>query len=280
MDYNLFLKRDPLFFIYTVKKYMPYKKIPGIYKITNNLNGKVYIGSSVSILNRIAKHKQLLLDNKHFNKHLQSSFNMHGANNFSFDILEKLDVIDKDLLKEREEYNILFFKSNEKDFGYNSRIICDTNLGKKYTEEQIENLRKSHLGIRQTKESIEKIRETLYKEVYKIGEDKKIICKYKSLIDAGEKNNIHRQSISSCCRGILNSTGGFFWCFVDDYDKKEFKKIKKSEKHTKHIYKNIETGEIYRLIDISNLLNINKSSLYQMFIGKQKNKTKFIMQDL
>ena len=31
---------------------MPHKKICGIYKITNIINNKVYIGSAISILNR------------------------------------------------------------------------------------------------------------------------------------------------------------------------------------------------------------------------------------
>lgn len=255
---------------------MPYKEITGIYQIRNLRNNKVYIGSAKSIMNRFSIHKRLLRKNKHFNNHLQASYNKYGLENFSFEILEILEQ-DQKLIQEREEFNIQLFKSNDKRFGYNKRLECNTNLGRKFSDEIKEKFRLSHLGIRQSKESIEKIRETLYKEVYKVGEDKKIICKYKSLIEAGEKNNIHMQSISACCRGVLNSTGGFFWCFIDDYDKKEFKKIKKPTKHIKHIYKNTETGETYtRLVDVSNLLNIDKASLYQMFIGKQKNKTKFI----
>lgn len=256
---------------------MPYKKVVGIYKIQNLINNKVYIGSSTSILNRFAKHKQLLLNNKHFNKHLQSSFNTYGINNFSFEILEKFENIDKDLIRDREEYNILFFKSNNNNFGYNSRIVCETNLGIIFSEDHIDKLKKSHLGIRQTKESIEKIKNSLYKEVYKIDKEKKILDKYKSLIEASDKNNIHRQSISACCRGILNSSGGFYWCFIEDYDKMEFKSIKKSTKHSNYKYKNVETGEIYhKLIDVSKILNIHSANLCNMFSGKLNNKTNFI----
>lgn len=259
---------------------MPYKKITGIYKIKNIVNGKVYIGSSVSVLSRMSTHKHLLLKNKHFNKHLQSSYNKYGINNFLFEILEKIKDNDKNLIKEREEFNILYYKSNNKNFGYNSRILCDTNLGIKFTKEHIEKLKKSHLGIRQTKESIKKIKKSLYKRVYKLDKDKNIIDEYESIIDASEKNNLHRQSISSCCVNKLNSTGGYYWCFINDYNDeklKKLKKIKKFKKHIKYIYENTETGEKYhRLIDVSNILDINNVKLYYMFSGRLKNKTKFI----
>ena len=265
---------------------MPYKKkIIGIYKIKNLINNKVYIGSSTSILVRFSAHKNTLRKNEHFNKHLQSAYNIYGLENFSFDILEIIDETDenliKDLIKEREEFNILLFKSNDNDFGYNSRIVCDTNLGNKFSDEIKEKFRISHLGIRQTQDSIEKIRKSLYKQVYKINNNGEIIDKYESILEASEKNNIHRQSISACCRGVLNSTGGFYWCFVGNYDEnKKFKKINKSKKHINHIYENIETGEkLNRLVDVSNLTNLDKATLYQMFTGKIKNKTKFIRYD-
>lgn len=45
----------------------------GIYKILNTANNKVYIGSSININNRWAKHKALLRHNKHENPKLQNS---------------------------------------------------------------------------------------------------------------------------------------------------------------------------------------------------------------
>lgn len=60
----------------------------GVYSITNTVNSKVYIGSSVNIKQRFRRHKHDLLHNKHGNKHLQSSFNKHGLENFEFKIIE------------------------------------------------------------------------------------------------------------------------------------------------------------------------------------------------
>ena len=256
---------------------MPYKEISGIYKITNLVNKKTYIGSAKSILNRFSVHKRTLRRNKHFNKHLQSSYNKYGIDNFSFEILEIIDCKNVNFINEREEFFIQKYKSNDNKFGYNNRVICTTNFGRKFSKEHIENLKNSHLGIKHTKESIEKIRVAGYKEVYKIDSNKNILSKYKSIIEAAEINNVHRQSISMCCRGVLNSSGGFFWCFIEDFDKKNFKKIKKSSKQIKWTYKNLETGEEYsKLSNVADLLNINITKLQHMLSGKNINKTKFI----
>lgn len=72
---------------------MPYKEITGIYIIKNILTEKVYIGSAKSVLSRLNAHKYQLLNNKHFNKHLQSSYNKYGINNFTFELIEKLQQV-------------------------------------------------------------------------------------------------------------------------------------------------------------------------------------------
>ena len=59
----------------------------GIYKITNLINGKFYIGSSTNLYKRFHSHKSKLINNIHPNLKLQSSFNKHGISNFKFEIL-------------------------------------------------------------------------------------------------------------------------------------------------------------------------------------------------
>lgn len=63
------------------------KNISGIYKITNLINGKFYIGSSVNIYNRFHRHLSMLNRNCHNNQKLQNSWNKHGKNNFEFQVL-------------------------------------------------------------------------------------------------------------------------------------------------------------------------------------------------
>ena len=67
---------------------MAKEKICGIYCIENLINGKVYIGQSKDLYERLRKHKESLKNNYHFNAHLQNSYNKYGTDNFSFGIIE------------------------------------------------------------------------------------------------------------------------------------------------------------------------------------------------
>jgi group I intron endonuclease len=49
--------------------------VAGVYWILNLVNGKVYIGSSVDVENRLQNHKKDLIAGKHRNPYLQRAWN-------------------------------------------------------------------------------------------------------------------------------------------------------------------------------------------------------------
>lgn len=81
-----------------------FKNTMGIYKITNNETGKVYIGSSTQIKTRINNHIKNLDENKHHNKILQKDFNIYGNSKFSWSLVEVVE--EKSKLPYREKYHI------------------------------------------------------------------------------------------------------------------------------------------------------------------------------
>lgn len=93
------------------------KNISGIYKITNNVNGKFYIGSSQNISRRWYDHKRELRIQKHHNKYLQRAWNKYGEENFSFEIVEECKVEE---LSDREQLYIEKYVNS--DFCYNISI--------------------------------------------------------------------------------------------------------------------------------------------------------------
>lgn len=101
------------------------KKVHGIYKITNKINGKSYIGQSVNIDKRIKAH--LWAYNKEhlptYNYHLYQAFRKYGIDNFEISILETIDTIDKNLLNELEIKYIQLYDSYHS--GYNMTIGGD-----------------------------------------------------------------------------------------------------------------------------------------------------------
>ncbi len=99
----------------------------GIYAITNSTRNKVYIGSSVNCRKRINGHKHHLRKGKHHSPRLQNSWNKHGEIAFNFSIIEV--VPNRDLLQEREQHWIDFYKSAISDYGYNIAGIAYSNKG-------------------------------------------------------------------------------------------------------------------------------------------------------
>jgi len=75
----------------------------GIYTIKNIITKQLYIGSAINILSRFNKHKEQLRKNKHFNFHLQNSWNKYGENNFLFNIEENIEN-KKNLIKKEQEW--------------------------------------------------------------------------------------------------------------------------------------------------------------------------------
>ena len=85
------------------------KKVRGIYKVTNKINGKVYIGQSVDIGRRWREH-MTAKDDIYFHKAIQK----YGVENFEWEVIEQCKKKDLD---EREIYWIEYYDSFNK--GYN-----------------------------------------------------------------------------------------------------------------------------------------------------------------
>lgn len=210
---------------------MPYRlKIIGIYKIVNTKNNKIYVGSAVSILNRFTQHRHLLNKNKHFNNHLQSSWNFYGKDIFNFEIIEECSLEE---LKNKEEYYIKKHNTTDRNFGYNKRLDCSTNLGIKMSMEIREKLRQSHLGHKRSSDAHNKILKSQYKSVIQIDSNFNIVDIYESIKNASEITKCCEQSISLCAKKKMRShpKNIYFWCFKTDFvDIESFKKYIKEWK--------------------------------------------------
>lgn len=95
----------------------------GLYKIQNSITGKFYVGSSKNIVKRLRDHKWMLKNGKHYNKHLQGSWNIHGEDNFIFSVIKEVVGSSSFLLEEEEQ----FIKSVDKEILYN-KLYNITNM--------------------------------------------------------------------------------------------------------------------------------------------------------
>ncbi len=63
-------------------------KVPGVYRIVNRINGKVYVGSSSNLYHRIRAQQWLLAHGQNHNPDLQIDFDRYGKDSFVFEVIE------------------------------------------------------------------------------------------------------------------------------------------------------------------------------------------------
>lgn len=128
-----------------------------IYKITNTINNKVYIGqTSKTIAERFAVHLRHAAN--HVNRYLYDAMNYYGYEKFR---VEELECCEKSLLDAREIYWIDFYQSTNPEYGYN--MTAGGGGGNTFilrSEEDQQRFRTNvsirQTGTKQSKETIEK----------------------------------------------------------------------------------------------------------------------------
>lgn len=75
----------------------------GVYRITNTVTGKYYLGSSIEMTTRWKTHRRYLRRGNHWNILLQRSWDKHGESVFTFTIQEEFYGT-KDELRAREQF--------------------------------------------------------------------------------------------------------------------------------------------------------------------------------
>lgn len=93
----------------------------GIYRLTNKLNGKFYIGSSINLKQRFLNYFNFSYIDKRKNFIISRALIDYGYSNFSLEVLE---YCDKSLLLEREQYYL-----NLLNPPYNILKIAGSSLG-------------------------------------------------------------------------------------------------------------------------------------------------------
>lgn len=109
------------------------KNESGIYCITNSINNKVYIGSTICFFTRKRQHFIELKGGYHNNPKLQNFVNKYGIDTLSFYILETCTI---DTLLEREQW---YLDNTENKF--NICIKADKpNVYRQFTEKDIQDI--------------------------------------------------------------------------------------------------------------------------------------------
>lgn len=116
-----------------------------IYTIFNIINGKFYIGKTSDFRARKSEHLSVAR-NKTKGKFsaIHKAIKKYGIHNFEFSILQKLKSELE--LSDAEKYWILFFRSNQKEFGYNLTQGGEGTLGHHHSKETKLKMKFAQLG--------------------------------------------------------------------------------------------------------------------------------------
>lgn len=138
--------------------YLGHSNSGGVYKLTNNSNGRVYIGSTFCFRVRWRQHESALRFGRHSNKFLQRDFDKCGTETFEFQILEVVVGSKSDRLQSESRWILKSLGPECYNFTADTQnsllSFPDTakeklrafRLGKKASPETRERLRESHLG--------------------------------------------------------------------------------------------------------------------------------------
>ena len=137
-----------------------------IYKITNKINGKCYIGQTTDIYRRFRKYRQLKCERQ---PKIYNALVKYGPDNFLFEIIDKAP--DKSFLDSLENSYVISF--NCIDNGYNCRpggINCNGKIteetkrkiskalsGRRLSDETKQKMSKMRLGMKRSPQAIQNI---------------------------------------------------------------------------------------------------------------------------
>jgi hypothetical protein len=89
------------------REYQERVKPSGAFQIKNLANGKVLLGSSLNLEGPLNKHRFMLKINSHPNQALQKDWNELGPDQFSFEILETVQIQDHPNFNLKDELTLL-----------------------------------------------------------------------------------------------------------------------------------------------------------------------------
>lgn len=157
-------------------------KIVGIYKITNLIDGKVYIGQTVNYNKRKKRHLSSLKNGNHHNEHLQRAFDKYGEDSFKIELIKKcnieeLDKLERYYIKELDAcnhdkgYNMMYGGQRYRNFTKEVRLkMSEAGKGRKFTNEHKKKISLAHKGRKLSQEHISKMSATKKKTKIHCGE--------------------------------------------------------------------------------------------------------------
>ena len=216
----------------------------GIYKFTNKINGRSYIGQSRNIEKRMKEHYYRAFNsyskNKEFSSPFYSALRKYGKENFYFEILEECQIKD---LNEKEKYWIQYYDTFHN--GYNAtkggdgetkydhqKILEALRINPRPIEiaklfncscDLVQQIAKEH-QIQIINRSNEQMKKEKSKSIRQYDKNGILINTFNSVAEAGQwcfenkkclnYNSGVRSHIAECANGKRKTAYGYIWKYI------------------------------------------------------------------
>lgn len=205
--------------------------MPYIYKITNKINGKVYIGKTMfSIQKRWQEHLKDSKKQRYEKRPLYNAINKYGEENFN---VEQIEECEYNILNDRECFWIEYYGSFKN--GYNATMGGD---GKAYLDYEL--IYRTYLSVKNIKKTAELCNcsqdsVSYILEIHGINEEQRkinghkcimkpvaqidiktneIIETFSSITEAEKKYPKAKRHITDVCKGKRKTAGGYKWKYL------------------------------------------------------------------
>ena len=202
-----------------------------IYKITNDINQKVYIGKTErSIEERFKEHCRAYNYEQVEKRPLYAAMKKYGTEHFHVELVEETDNPE-----EREQYWIKFY--NSYGDGYNATMGGDSKRYMDYDEminiyQAVQNMNKTAKIAGQCAKQISQIlknanvpilssqeisRKQNSKSVVQTDKQNNFVAEFSSAAEAGRSINKPNTHINACCNHKRQTAYGYKWYFAEEY---------------------------------------------------------------
>lgn len=174
-----------------------------IYRLTNKVNGKVYIGVTNNLKKRMREHSYALNDYL-----ISKAIRKYGWESFTCEVIDQTNI-------EREAYEVLEPRhiaehhSNDPSIGYNLTEGGQGMTGYVFSEETRRKMREAKIGKKQDSESIRKRAESLKGRTVSKDTRRKISEKLKG------NQNFSGKTVSEDHRRKIGDANAKEWVFID-----------------------------------------------------------------
>lgn len=193
----------------------------GIYKIENEVNGRVYYGSSIDLKRRKREHFNALKKRKHSNPFLQNDFNKYGDGVFAFHITKFCSP--ENLLVQEQRYLDEFW--DQKTKCYNIKKTAEMS-----SEEVRNKLSKANFGNGNPMFGNRGRLNKNSRKIFQFDKRGNLLAVHFGCNEAATKTHGNPSAINLCCNGKLKTSGGFIWSYNESVEPEKTVRPKRNKR--------------------------------------------------